>query len=30
MREIDWDRPDWGGHVTEDPSGSWVGAEDKR
>lgn len=23
MRAIDWDRPDWGGHV-HDPNGSWV------
>lgn len=30
MREINWDRPDWGGHVTEDPSGSWTNAEGKR
>lgn len=21
---IDWDRPDWGGHVTEAKNGSWV------
>lgn len=21
---VDWDRDDWGGHVTESEAGSWV------
>lgn len=21
---IDWSRPDWGGHVTESDTGSWL------
>ena len=24
MKRIDWERPDWGGHVTEAANGSWV------
>lgn len=23
-KSIDWDRPDWGGHVTHDSHGSWL------
>lgn len=29
MRSIDWDSPTWGGHVHEDPRGSWVGESPK-
>lgn len=24
---IDWDRPDWGNHVTEASNGSWTDTE---
>lgn len=26
---IDWDRPDWGGHVTKASDGSWLDNESK-
>lgn len=25
-RRVDWDRPDWGGHVTYAANGSWIGS----
>lgn len=27
MSKLDWSSPDWGGHVTESQSGSWLDAE---
>lgn len=25
---VDWDRADWGGHITEASNGSWTDAEE--